>query len=96
MGILSVSPMLQGNLQHHLSSELDGPVEAKVIGVIRTVDINFSWFHPNKLYTCTGVRLVLGEDEMYYLKYFHSLNLWLATNKRALVRRCHKACYYLM
>lgn len=88
--VLSVSPMLRdgpslqySNNSPSSSSELGGPVEAEVTGVIRIMDINLSWLHPTKLYTCVSV----GNGELRYSRYFQALNLWLASNKCALVSK---------
>lgn len=62
--------------------EQEDMVEAVVIGVIRNADINLSWLHPTKLYTCIGVR---NKEELGCSRYFQALNLWLASNNRALV-----------
>ena len=58
-------------------------VEAEATSVVRAIDINYSWLHPTKLYTCTGMKSM---DESYYPRYFQALNLWLAANRRVLVR----------
>ena len=86
--ILSVSPMLRdspplqySNHSPSSSSELGSLVEGEVIGVIRVTDINLSWLHPTKLYTCVSV----SKGELRYSRYFQTLNLWLASNKCALV-----------
>lgn len=71
------------------------PVKAEVIGIIRAVDINFTWLHPTKLYTCTGLRYGASEDDgSHYSKYFQTLNLWLAANKCVMVSNCHEVIFY--
>jgi len=60
-------------------------IEAEVISVIRTIDINLSWLHPTKLYACSGIKCGAVVDEACYSRYFQTLNLWLAANKRMLV-----------
>lgn len=88
--ILSVSSMLQDgspleDFGHYPSTDQSSPIEGVVIGVIKTVDISFSWLHPTKLYTCISVSP--GTNEKDYYRYFQGLNLWLATNKCALVSK---------
>ena len=91
--ILSVSPMLRdspslqySNHSPSSSSELGSPVEAEVTGVIRITDINLSWLHPTKLYTCVSI----SNNELRCSRYFQTFNLWLASNKCALVSKHDK------
>ena len=65
--------------------EQEGPVEAEVIGVIKNIDINLSWLHPTKLFTCISINNESHKDEMDCSRYFQTLNLWLASNNHALV-----------
>ena len=99
--ILSVSPMLQDGLPLYRSDhqpspsssrdfrEQEGTVEAVVIGVIRNTDINLSWLHPTKLYN------VRSKGELDCSRYFQTLNLWLASNNRALVGIFITSLYYV-
>ena len=75
---------------HHPPSSTDckeqeGLVEAEVIGVIRNIDINLSWLHPTKLYTCISVDNGGNKGEMDCSRYFQTLNLRLASNNHVLV-----------
>lgn len=83
-------PLLYSNHHTTSSSDLKEPIEAEVTGVISSTDINLSWLHPTKLYTCTGMGNGGSEHEINHSRYFQALSLWLAANKRAVVSKYHK------